>query len=283
MSKKKTSTRRTSGYLHSKQGKLAHTPGVYRTIPLDELHVDFSYQRKPELKDIKAIVDSFDPLLLGQITVTERRVGRGRTKYYKVDGNHRCCALRDLGFTEALCYVVPTKGVEDEARLFHELNTTAKPVHAFDLFKSRIRYEDEVAVEIGLIVGGEGMILSQNKERNTIAAVKALEAAHVNYGNLPAVLRVLRQWQDGDAKAFDGVFITDLASFFDAYPDAVEATMIRQLRRRAPIEVKRRAKSIKAELMCSRAQASRLALKEIYNDKLPPKKKLRAPKGAELV
>lgn len=271
-----TKNNTVAGFTKGK-GKVAFIDGLHRVVKLDELNIDPSYQRRAEPEDVAAIADNYNPALLGQITVTERRIGNGRIKLYVVDGQHRVLALRRMGIAAVLCYMVPTKSVEEEARLFHLLNTTAKAVHAFDLFKARLKYGDETASEISQIVHGEGLLLSLSKERNTIAAVNALEKVHVQHGNLAAVLRILNRWQNGAAQAFDGVFIADLGAFLAAYPSAVEGRMISALQRYEPRDVKRETKRVKAELVCSRADAARIAIKKIYNEKLHAKQRLRAP------
>ena len=271
---------RIAGY--KSNGRSAKLEGVFQSIPLDEIHADYvNYQRNPKPEDIARIVDNFDTRLLGQITVTHRKMGNSVRKTFVVDGNHRCCALRALGFNAALCFVIPTSGIEDEAWHFDRLNTQKKKVPAFDLFRSRVTYGERVATEIAEIVTSIPLALSPSKDRYTVAAVNAMEKVHTQYGTLAPTLRVLCRWGNGASTALTGDYIADLGGFFDAYPDAVEGRALSALQRFTPAALRREIATRRAELGCSRPAAARVALKGIYNAKLRPKQRLGAPKGAD--
>lgn len=246
----------------------------YKVIDLDRIRVhladDGGYQRALDEHHVSAIVANFDPQQVRPISVVYRGKGHERPDgfYYAVDGQHTCEALRRIGRQAAYCHVLDAPTVAEEAALFHALNTTPKAVNALDKFRARVAAKDEAALRIDGIVRSYGLRISGDKIVGCVGAVVALEQVHQRTGNLAAVLRVINAWQSGDPYAFDGVFITDVSAFLAEYPAASETTLIRQLKRYTPKEIKQIAKRYKVDLGGTRQQNGVRAIRQIYNEKL---------------
>ena len=74
-------------------------------------------------------------------------------RFYIIDGQHRYYAARANGIEKLLCIVRVGLTVEDEARIFVELNTSRKPPKPFDIYKANIRNGNEEIPEVKVDMG----------------------------------------------------------------------------------------------------------------------------------
>ena len=159
------------------------TNQIIKRVSLSEIVTDSGYQRETKASQIQDITMGFDEMQLGVLTVSQRD-----GKYHVIDGMHRIHAMRNLGYTHAICLVLTCLTQKQEADLFTKQNKNKRMLRPFDLFKGGLEAEKEIPVEINEIVKANGFQLGAGgrKGHNRITAIKALDTIANDYG--PAIL-----------------------------------------------------------------------------------------------
>lgn len=88
----------------------------FETVKINDLKVDYSY-RSSNNPNSDGIVENFNRLAIGFITVSAREDG-----LYIVDGIRRVEALKQLGYEECFAELLFGLTVEDEAKIFVNMN-----------------------------------------------------------------------------------------------------------------------------------------------------------------
>ena len=88
----------------------------FKTVNINDLKVDYSY-RSSDNPNADGIIENFERLAIGYITVSAREDG-----LYIIDGIRRVEALEHLGYVECPAEVLHGLTVEDEARIFVNMN-----------------------------------------------------------------------------------------------------------------------------------------------------------------
>ena len=101
-------------------------------IPLSMMKVDSSYQRTLDEKRVNSIASKWDYMQANLIHLSHRTDG-----FYVIDGNHTRSACEKIGGTELPCRVHEGLTVEDEARLFYELNSSQKKPKYAEILRAR--------------------------------------------------------------------------------------------------------------------------------------------------
>ena len=104
-----------------------------KIIALKDMRVNLSYQRQAKPERVKKIAREWDDMKANLIHVSHRADGF----YYIMDGNHTRLAYESIGGKELLCRVYEGLTVEDEARIFSELNMSQKKPSFAELLKSK--------------------------------------------------------------------------------------------------------------------------------------------------
>lgn len=111
-------------------------------VPVDLLDVDYSYQRV-RTAHVNKIYDKWDPNQCDYLIVSYRD-----DKFYIIDGQHRYYAALARGVKDLPCIIRTGLTMEDEARIFVEMNTSRKPLNPFDTFKANIANGNENIPEV---------------------------------------------------------------------------------------------------------------------------------------
>ena len=128
-------------------------------LAVDELFVDYSYQRAADKRRARALAAGWDRRLAGVVEVSDRGAGSS-PRYAVIDGQHRVLAARLLGRGQAPVMVVATvhEGltVADEARLFDRLNRERRRTSTWDHWRARKSAGDDGVVAIESVVAQVG-------------------------------------------------------------------------------------------------------------------------------
>jgi hypothetical protein len=180
------------------QPKAIKKEGVAKRIerlPVEILSVDRSYQR-PISNKAENMGKNWQDELANVITVSLRPDG----EFWIIDGQHRVAAALLAGVTHLEADIRENLSIEEEAKLFDELNSTRSLVTAIDRFRARLVYQDPEAVEINNVVNEMGGEISDVPGRTTkddrrIKAVASLERVYKYEGpnGLREVLDELNQ------------------------------------------------------------------------------------------
>jgi hypothetical protein len=119
-----------------------------------DLFADRTYQREVDPKRVRAMAGDFDPRLLGVIDVS----ARGGSRYAILDGQHRHALVVDVRGqdTPMVCQVYEGLTLDEEARLFHEINVRRKALNFWDRWKARRAAGDERVALIEPSLPGTG-------------------------------------------------------------------------------------------------------------------------------
>lgn len=116
---------------------------LFAIIPLEELHIDNSYQR-PIQNHIKKLTREWEDIKCDPLKVNYREDGY----FYVWDGQHRKEAAHSRGLEYLLCDVTIGLTVEEEARLFGcQANGIKKP-NPYDIFKAHVCEGEEIDTAI---------------------------------------------------------------------------------------------------------------------------------------
>ena len=119
---------------------MKHMQSIER-IPLSEICIE-PYQRVLNNARVKRIADNFDPARVGVLLLSKR----GPHSYAIVDGQHRLCAMRQIGVPDAVCIVVVGLSYEEEANYFRIQTRDTNALSAYSLYKAGVQDAGRVHV-----------------------------------------------------------------------------------------------------------------------------------------
>ena len=121
-------------------------------VPLEELSVDYSYQRACINKAVvEDICRNFDVRLMRPIKVSINSM-------CILDGQHTAMACVRRNIKEVPVVLLDSSSVKEDAELFVKFNNKVNKVNAVDLFHARIAKGDPVAVAIDALLKDRGII-----------------------------------------------------------------------------------------------------------------------------
>lgn len=209
------------------QAYKAATEFEHTSIPVQSLNVDrLHYQRFIYEKFVQFLVLNFNPIVLGQLLVSRREDGT----YYVIDGQQRLAALRRIGWTHAPCVVVHGLTVQDEARMFYQLDTQRHKLNAMDLFRAKVTAEDEEALRVLSIINETGWQVDLNSQTwwtakpDYIRAVDACALSMRRYGEhtLRVALSTLREAWPNRVEASSRPMILGISRLHFTFNDVVK-------------------------------------------------------------
>lgn len=252
--------------------------GQYERIRIGSLTVDHSYQRTENPRQVKEIVDHYDPDLIGTPIVHRRQTGR----IVVLDGQHRVAALREMFGIDCYVTVQVLSGLsaEEEAELFARLNTQRRTVGPLPLWHANIQAGDEETLRLNDILKSHGIRVMREKERGgqvgVLAAVSALRAISrpgignrgtgTDFEHVDRVFRILMTTWPDKADAIHADTIRGMSAFLRRYGHLVdEPWLIKALKRDGVTEVRQRAAQIKTGLGYEVRKAFANAIWASYN------------------
>lgn len=136
-------------------------PGFLRTIPIESLRVDRSYQRRINVNSARVvhrICMGFDwSRFLPVIVVKE-----GKT-FQIIDGQHRTTAARTIGIEEVPCHVLDCS-VEEAAAAFAAINGTVTPVSPQDVWFAELHAKNVRVMAINRLLKSCGVRIVRERE-----------------------------------------------------------------------------------------------------------------------
>lgn len=193
----------------------------HRTIKLGECAIDREAQREATVSAVRDLANKFDPNLMGTIVVSHRD-----GKYWVLDGQHRCLALKMVLGDDADDWEIEADVYEglteaEEAEMFLSLNDR-KVVSSFDKFKVSVTAGRADEADVDRIVRAHGLRISQNGKQGSIGAVSALMFVYGLGGPrlLSSTLSVMSSaWE---STVWDSFIIRGMALFLNRYGDRVD-------------------------------------------------------------
>lgn len=185
-----------------------------------DLFADPTYQRDVDLRRVRAMAAEFDPRLLGVIDVSSRD---GGFRFAILDGQHRHALLLEVSGadTPIVCQVYEGLSVDDEARLFHEINVRRKALNFWDRWKARRASGDERVLLIEALLANHGLRVNPAPAEGNVIATVALDTVVDEIGDhylLDEVVTVLLSAFGRSRDAFQGSVLQGLAYVLALYP-----------------------------------------------------------------
>lgn len=161
-----------------------HISKMSSYVKVNEMFVDYTYQRVPLKTKINRIVKNFNPDLLGVITCSMRE----DNTLAIIDGSHRYHALLEMGMKDASVNALVYFGlsIKDEAHIFALTNKEHTKPTPSQIFKAGIVSGDEISVGIANVVEKVGASFDEGPGANVIRCIATIRRVYTNAG--PSVL-----------------------------------------------------------------------------------------------
>ena len=194
------------------------------------LVIDERAQRALNQKHRDTLASGFNPRKVGAVIISERENG----DWYIMDGQHRCRAAAESGYTGTVPAVIHTGlSLEEEADLFLSLNET-KIVQPLDKFKARVTAGRTLAVNVNNIVESLGFrVAPTNQTERSIAAVGALEKVYTTYGGdalTSTLVTIDESWPELPTNARGARIIEGIGYMLGAVPGVTARRLVSKLR-----------------------------------------------------
>lgn len=199
---------------------ITETEPYVTALPIDALFADHTYQRALDEFRVNKMASNYRLALVGILEVSDRGDGR----YAILDGQHRWATVRNrtfdqVGATHLPCRVHTGLSVDQEAKLYHELNTTRKQLTGWDRWLARRGAGDPVVRDIEDVLQRHGLTVAIREGADFFRATRSAEKI-VELGGLPlldTVVGLSRAIWPGDQTALDGDLLHGLAHVVHAY------------------------------------------------------------------
>ena len=203
---------------------MKHMQSIER-IPLSEICIE-PYQRVLNNARVKRIADNFDQARVGVLFLSKR----GPHSYAIVDGQHRLCAMRQIGVPDAVCIVVVGLSYEEEANYFRIQTRDTNALSAYSLYKAGVQAKDEHFLRIEAILLKNEYTVGLNAEPMVITAVNTLTRVMTMQGEaaLDLALQSIRDAWHGDSTALRREMLAGVAEFARRYATRFTAETFRQ-------------------------------------------------------
>jgi len=259
---------------------------VLEQLPAHQLRVDHTYQRDFRPKKAEKIINEFDRLLLGVLSVSAREGADNSFDYVVIDGQHRHAAVMDRDPDLMLdCLVYYGLDLDDEARIFWKSQATRTTIPAIDALRARVIAGDQTAIDIkdvlddlGITAVPNGHVYNMNGRR-WVRAVRALDDAYARLDGkdgLREVLNALMTAWPQEQDAFRHEHILGLTIFMQKFGDRANlGRLIARLSGYTPFQVRRMARShMDMSKSLSKETAFARALTEIANQRVQERNRL---------
>lgn len=133
---------------------------VFILVPLEDLHIDESYQR-PVQNHIKTLVQEWDEQKCDLLKVNYREDGF----LYVWDGQHRVVAMGIMGIEFAMCILTVGLTQAQEADLFGCQGNGIKKPDPYDIFKANVCAGEEIDTAIKTMCDKYDLIVNRNNKQ----------------------------------------------------------------------------------------------------------------------
>lgn len=139
---------------------------VPRLIDIEKVIVDESFQRKLNRTHLNKMIREFDPNINQPIAVAKNEDGT----FSVLDGQHRVELMKAQGAAQILAFVFTAKDVEEQAKVFLDINTSQMKPTKTDQFKARIAANDPIAIGVEKILKRNGFFITGAKGKGFTSA-----------------------------------------------------------------------------------------------------------------
>lgn len=200
-------------------------------IRVDEMFADPTYQRELDESRALAMSKRWQPRLVGVLDVSDR--GEDATpRYAIVNGQHRWHAAKVLDPDMSLAVTVHSDlTVDDEARLFWDIDRETKKLSTWDRWYARRAAGDPIVRQVDAVAHSHGYLVSHNPKppassavAETLQCCAALEWVidRCDTKTLHLVLEFIGDIWPGDPEARKSAVIKGLSVVLHDYADELD-------------------------------------------------------------
>ena len=225
-------------------------------IPVRDMRIDSSYQRAPDSKRVEKIAANWDDLKANLIHVSHREDGH----YYVMDGNHTRLAYLKNGGDKLPCRVHEGLTVDDEARLFYELNLSQKKPSFGEILKAKAAAGCELEKTYLQALSDAGIDYTFTNSRG--CKIKCHAALiHIykttTYETMLRALRVAKEAADERETFFQVGYFPGLCALVVSHPDIDDQRLIRVIQNTTSSRVKEIADSYRKSAVSGSTSTTR--------------------------
>lgn len=185
-------------------------------IPVNALFADDTYQRRLDEIRVRRMAATYQLALVGILEISARPDGT----YAILDGQHRwAVVLAATKATHLPCRVHTNLTIAEEARLYHQLNTTRTQLRPWDKWLARRAAGDTLVRLIEASLARHDLITGSQGGHNIVRATRACETV-VELGGidlLDATIGLIRTCYPHDQNGLDARIISGAANVLHYY------------------------------------------------------------------
>jgi hypothetical protein len=149
-------------------------------IPFENLYIEEAYQRNPNIPQIRMIVSDFCEDAAG-LPLVIRRLYNG-SEMVVVDSQQRLLAAAIRGYRAALCVVITSMCLEDEARIFGRINLNRRRVPTPVTHRNKLIERDDKSLQLQRVILDAGYKITEKEGNRAIKGVTRLHSSAATYG-----------------------------------------------------------------------------------------------------
>lgn len=249
----------------------------FRWVPIGNIRVDPRYQRTLQRKKIVQMAHNWNPDKFGAIVLSLRDDGF----FYMIDGQHRWEALNLIENKPADVWAQVFKGLtlQEEAQLFHDLDSERDNLTPGASFKALVVAEDPVAQGIQRAAAKAGMTADYDKgpTPGNVRAFETLKAIYRRQGEagLARILTICHSSWPDNAQAASAPLMRGLEVFLSSYGDQVDdKRLVLAFSRVDPNYIINVGRQLNGTLTSAIQDSVAIAIRMQYNKKLQPSRRL---------
>lgn len=208
----------------------------FEQIPIKNLVSNQEYQRNLSLHHIDMAAKNFDLYQINPVKVS-RRDGIN----YVFNGQHTIEIVAQVSGsreTPVWCMIYDDLCYEEEADIFANQMKYVKPLTPYEIFLANIEAENDQQLIIKELVESYGLVLSNKKAPNNIAAITTIENIYEKYGYqvLSNVLRVVIATWEGECYSLSSNVLNAIAKIIITYGDSFDEEIFKARLGEIPIK-----------------------------------------------
>lgn len=208
----------------------------FEQIPIKNLVSNQEYQRNLSLHHIDMAAKNFDLYQINPVKVS-RRDGIN----YVFNGQHTIEIVAQVSGsreTPVWCMIYDDLCYEEEADIFANQMKYVKPLTPYEIFLANIEAGNDQQLIIKELVESYGLVLSNKKAPNNIAAITTIENIYEKYGYqvLSNVLRVVIATWEGECYSLSSNVLNTIAKIIITYGDSFDEEIFKARLGEIPIK-----------------------------------------------
>lgn len=214
-----------------------YVPNVhFEQIPIKNLVSNQEYQRNLSLHHIRMAAKNFDLYQINPVKVS-RRDGIN----YVFNGQHTIEIVAQVSGsreTPVWCMIYDDLCYEEEADIFANQMKYVKPLTPYEIFLANIEAGNDQQLIIKELVESYGLVLSNKKAPNNIAAITTIENIYEKYGYqvFSNVLRVVIATWEGECYSLSSNVLNAIAKILITYGDSFDEEIFKARLGEIPIK-----------------------------------------------